>query len=88
MTSIATGLAKALIAAMNFAPMTADQITRETSRHPKHRRGFHEFRFDPNVNCLRAFWCDERPGWGPRHIREMNARNGVGSSKIRKARAQ
>lgn len=56
---------------------------------PAHyRRGFHEIRFDPNVKGLRAFWVDERPGWGPRHICEMNARNGVGSSKIRKARAQ
>ena len=88
MTSIATGLAKALIAAMNFTPTNADQIARETTRRPKHRRGFHEFRFDPNVKGLRAFWVDERPGWGPRHIREMNARNGVGSSKIRKARAK
>jgi hypothetical protein len=88
MKTIATGLAKALIAAMKFTPMSAGQIAREAIRHPKHRRGFHELRLDPNVKVLRAFWCDERPGWGPRHILEMNARNGVGSSKIRKAHAK
>ena len=86
MRTIATGLAKALIAAMNFAPMTADQIAREASRRPKYRRGFHGVARD--ALGLRAVWVDERPGWSPESIRRMNARNGVGSSKIRKARAR
>lgn len=84
----ALGLAKALIAAMKFESMPAASIAAESRRGPKFRRGFLEFRLDPNVKGLRAFYVDERPGWGGAGIRKMNARNGVGSSKIRKARAQ
>lgn len=54
----------------------------------KFRRGFLEFRVDQNVKGLRAFYVDERPGWGGADVRKMNARNGVGSSKIRKARSK
>ncbi len=51
-----------------------------------YRRGFHGVARD--ALGLRAVWVDERPGWSPESIRSMNARNGVGSSKIRKARAR
>ena len=86
MRTIATGLAKALIAAMKFAPMSADQIAGEAMRGPKYRRGFHHVQREPGG--LRAVWADDRPGWSPESIRRMNARNGVGSSKIRKAHAK
>lgn len=84
----ALGLAKALIAAMKFESMPAGRVAAEIRRGPKFRRGFLEFRLDPNVKGLRAFYVDERPGWGGADVRAMNARNGVGSSKIRKARSK
>ena len=52
------------------------------------RRGFHGVRYDESIRGLRAVWVDARPGYRPRQIVEMNARNGVGSSKIRKARGK
>ena len=88
MRTIATGLAKALIAAMQFSSSPPDQAAREASRRPKYRRGFHGVWWDTSLGSYRAVWVDDKPGWSAYYILVMNARNGVGSSKIRKARAK
>lgn len=51
-------------------------------QEPKYRRGFYGQSRPQGV--WRAHWVDNKPGWTGADIREMNARNGVGSSKRRR----